>query len=69
MKSYRVLLYEDMHQARLQLLADKAELIFAHSLDETDLFHQVKHRRADHPGQRCCDCPPDGCGSEVDRVV
>jgi D-3-phosphoglycerate dehydrogenase len=42
MKSYRVLLYEDMHQAGLQLLAEKAELVFAHSLDETELFEQVK---------------------------
>jgi D-3-phosphoglycerate dehydrogenase len=42
MKPYRVLLYEDMHQAGLQLLAEKAELVFANSLDENELFEQVK---------------------------
>jgi len=41
MKPYRVLLYEDMHSAGKQLLAEKAELIFARSLDEDALMEQV----------------------------
>ena len=42
MKPYRVLLYEDMHQAGKDLLAEKAELIFAKSLVENELIEQVK---------------------------
>jgi len=41
-KPFRVLLYEDMHPAGKQLLAEKAEIIFARSLDEDDLIQQVK---------------------------
>jgi len=40
-KPYRVLLYEDMHPAGKQLLVEKAEIIFARSLDEDDLIEQV----------------------------
>ena len=42
MKPFRVLLYEDMHPAGKQVLAQKAELIFASSLDEDDLVRQVQ---------------------------
>jgi D-3-phosphoglycerate dehydrogenase len=42
MKPFRVLLYEDMHQAGKQLLAEKAEILLARSLDENDLIEQVK---------------------------
>jgi D-3-phosphoglycerate dehydrogenase len=42
MKPFRVLLYEDMHQAGKQVLAEKAEILFARSLDEDDLIEQVK---------------------------
>ncbi|GAB4530196.1 MAG: hydroxyacid dehydrogenase [Anaerolineae bacterium] len=42
MKPFRVLLYEDMHQAGKQLLASKAEILFARSLDEDDLIEQVR---------------------------
>jgi D-3-phosphoglycerate dehydrogenase len=41
MKPFRVLLYEDMHPAGKQVLAQKAELIFARSLEEDDLVEQV----------------------------
>lgn len=42
MKPFRVLLYEDMHQAGKQLLAEKAEIVLARTLDENDLIEQVK---------------------------
>jgi D-3-phosphoglycerate dehydrogenase len=42
MKPYRVLLYEDMHQAGKDVLAEKAELVMATSLNEDDLIEQVK---------------------------
>jgi D-3-phosphoglycerate dehydrogenase len=42
MKPWHVLLYEDMHQAGKQLLSEKAEIVFARSLDEDDLIEQVK---------------------------
>jgi D-3-phosphoglycerate dehydrogenase len=42
MKPFRVLLYEDMHQAGKQILAKKAEIIFARTLDEDDLIEQVR---------------------------
>ncbi|MGW8251388.1 MAG: hydroxyacid dehydrogenase [Anaerolineales bacterium] len=42
MKPYRVLLYEDMHQAGKDVLAEKAELVMANSLDEESLIQQVK---------------------------
>lgn len=42
MKPYQVLLYEDMHEAGKQILAEQAELIMARSLDEASLLEQVK---------------------------
>lgn len=42
MKPFQVLLYEDMHQAGKDLLAEKAEVVMARSLDEDDLIEQVK---------------------------
>lgn len=42
MKPYRVLLYEDMHRAGVDLLAEKAEIVMAKSLDEDVLVEQVK---------------------------
>lgn len=42
MKPFRVLLYEDIHPAGKQVLAEKAELIFARSLAEDDLVEQVR---------------------------
>jgi D-3-phosphoglycerate dehydrogenase len=42
MKPWRVLLYEDMHQAGKILLSERAEIVFARSLDEDDLTEQVK---------------------------
>lgn len=41
MKPFRVLLYEDMHPAGKQLLAAKAEIVMARSLQEDDLIEQV----------------------------
>lgn len=42
MKPFRVLLYEDMHAAGKEALAEKAEVVFAGSLEEDDLIQQVK---------------------------
>ncbi len=42
MKAFRVLLYENMHQAGIDLLAEKAEVIMAKGLDEDTLIEQVK---------------------------
>ncbi len=42
MTPYRVLLYEEMHKAGTDLLAEKAEIIMARSLDEEVLIEQVK---------------------------
>jgi D-3-phosphoglycerate dehydrogenase len=42
MKPFRVFLYEDMHRAGKDLLAKKAELVMASSLDEDTLVNQVK---------------------------
>lgn len=42
MKPYRVLLYEDMHRAGVDLLAQKTEIVMAKSLDENTLVEQVK---------------------------
>ncbi len=42
MKPYRVLLYEEMHQAGIDVLAEKAELVYASRLDEEALLDQVK---------------------------
>jgi D-3-phosphoglycerate dehydrogenase / 2-oxoglutarate reductase len=41
MKSFRVLLYEDMHEAGKQILAEHAEIILAKSLKEEDLLALV----------------------------
>lgn len=41
MKPYRILLYEEMHKVGTEMLAEKAELIYANSLDEDALFKQV----------------------------
>lgn len=40
-KPYRVLLFEDMHQAGKALLEEKADLIIAQSLDEAHLAGQI----------------------------
>ncbi len=42
MKPYRILLYEDMHPSGKDLLAEKAEIVLAESLDEEALIGQVK---------------------------
>lgn len=42
MKPFRVLLYEDMHEAGKKVLAEQAELVMALSLEEDDLLEQVK---------------------------
>jgi D-3-phosphoglycerate dehydrogenase len=42
MKPFRVLLYENMHQAGIDLLAEKAELIIANSLEENSLIEQAR---------------------------
>jgi len=42
MKPYRVLLYEDMHAAGKEVLAAKADLVMARSLDEASLIEQVQ---------------------------
>lgn len=41
MKPYRILLYEKMHQVGTDLLAEKAELVYAHKLDEESLIKQA----------------------------
>lgn len=41
MKPYRVLLFEEMHKIGTDLLAEKADLIYAPSLDEDKLIEQV----------------------------
>jgi D-3-phosphoglycerate dehydrogenase len=42
MKEFRVLLYEDMHEAGKALLKEKGEILFAHSLEEASLIKEVK---------------------------
>jgi len=42
MKPFKILLYEDMHQAGKTLLAEKADLFFASSLEEESLIKEVK---------------------------
>jgi D-3-phosphoglycerate dehydrogenase len=42
MKKFRILLYEDMHEAGKSLLREKSEILFAKSLDETSLMQQVR---------------------------
>ncbi|MEN6300701.1 MAG: hydroxyacid dehydrogenase [Anaerolineaceae bacterium] len=41
MKPYRILLYEEMHKVGTEMLAEKAELIYARSLEEDALIEQV----------------------------
>jgi D-3-phosphoglycerate dehydrogenase len=42
MERYKVLLYEDMHEAGKALLKEKAEIFFARSLEEGSLIKEVK---------------------------
>jgi D-3-phosphoglycerate dehydrogenase len=42
MKKFGVLLYEDMHEAGKVLLKEKAEILFASSLEETSLIKEIK---------------------------
>jgi D-3-phosphoglycerate dehydrogenase len=42
MKRFVILLYEDMHEAGKALLREKAEILFAASLEETSLIKEVK---------------------------
>lgn len=42
MKPFKILLYEDMHEAGKTLLREKAEILFATSLEETSLINEVK---------------------------
>ena len=42
MKKFIVLLYEDMHEDGKALLKEKAEILFAHSLEEASLIQEVK---------------------------
>jgi len=42
MKNFKILLYEDMHEAGKALLSEKAEILFAHSLEEDSLIKEGK---------------------------
>ena len=42
MKPFKVLLYEEMHEAGKALLREKAEILFAGSLEEASLIKEVK---------------------------
>jgi len=42
MKRFAVLLYEDMHEAGKAILREKAELLFATSLEESSLIKEVE---------------------------
>jgi len=42
MKRFMVLLYEDMHEAGKAILREKAEILFATSLEEASLMNEVK---------------------------
>jgi D-3-phosphoglycerate dehydrogenase len=42
MKQFMVLLYEDMHEAGKAILKEKAEILFATSLEESSLIKEVK---------------------------
>ena len=42
MKNFKILLYEDMHEAGKALLSEKAEILFAQSLEEDSLIKEVK---------------------------
>ncbi len=42
MKRFMVLLYEDMHEAGKAILSEKAEILFATSLEESSLIREVR---------------------------
>ena len=42
MKNFSILLYEDMHETGKALLKEKAEILFANSLEEVSLIKEVK---------------------------
>jgi len=42
MKKFKILLYEDMHEAGKAILREKAEILFAKSLDEASLIKEVQ---------------------------
>jgi D-3-phosphoglycerate dehydrogenase len=42
MKRFKVLLYEDMHEAGKAILREEAEILFATSLEESDLIKEVR---------------------------
>ncbi len=42
MKNFSILLYEDMHETGKALLKEKAEILFANSLEEASLIKEVK---------------------------
>ncbi len=42
MKRFMILLYEDMHEAGKAILGEKAEILFATSIEETSLMNEVK---------------------------
>lgn len=42
MKKYMILLYEDMHEVGKALLREKAEILYATSLEEASLMNEVK---------------------------
>jgi len=42
MKKFEILLYEDMHEAGKAILKEKAEILFANSLEEASLIEEVK---------------------------
>jgi len=42
MERHKILMYEDMHEAGKALLGEKGEILFARSLDEASLIHEVK---------------------------
>jgi D-3-phosphoglycerate dehydrogenase len=42
MRKFKVLLYEDMHEAGKALLKEKAEILFAHSLEDASLIKEMK---------------------------
>ena len=41
MKKFKILLYEDMHEAGKAILREKAEILFAHSFEEASLIKEV----------------------------
>ncbi len=42
MKEFKILLYEDMHEVGKAILADKTEIFFASSLEESNLMKEVE---------------------------